>query len=98
MGFSFAMPTTFSNPILNIGKIKYYAVDHTPTLLWNSATWEISRCILPYLQYIVQETENTVLKDALDIEDGIIINKEILSYQNRSLESPYEISKIKTVK
>jgi len=98
MGFSFAIPTTFENPILSIGKIKYYAVDHTPTLLWNSATWEISKCILPYLSNIVEEIDHTILKDAIDIKDGIIINKEILSYQNRSLESPYEIIKIKTVK
>lgn len=96
MGFSFALPTTFSNPILNIGKIKYYAVDHTPTLLWNSASWEISKCILPHLQYIVEELDNDVLKNAVDIKAGMIINKEILSYQNRSLEFPYDIFKIKT--
>ena len=24
------------------GGIHYYAVDHSPSLLWNSATWEIS--------------------------------------------------------
>ncbi len=97
MGFSFAMPTTFSIPILNFGKISYYAVDHTPTLLWNSASWEISRCVLPYLEYIVEETHNTVLKDAVDIKDGMIINKEILSFQNRVLESPNKVIKIKTV-
>jgi N5-(carboxyethyl)ornithine synthase len=98
MGFSFALPTTFSNPILNIGMIKYYAVDHTPTLLWNSASWEISKCVLPYLQYIVEELDNNVLKNAVDIKAGKIINKEILSFQNRSLESPYDIIKIKPVR
>ena len=91
MGFSFAIPTTFSNPVLNIGKITYYAVDHTPTLLWNSASWEISKCILPYLEYVIEETDNNVLKNAVDVIDGTIINKDILAYQNRSLESPYEI-------
>ncbi len=98
MGFSFAIPTTFSNPVFNIGKVTYYAVDHTPTLLWNSASWEISKCILPYLHYIVEETDSDVLKNAVDIKDGMIINKDILSYQNRSLESPYEVIKIKRVK
>ncbi len=102
MGFSFAIPTSFMNPIINVGKFKYYAVDHTPTLLWNSASWEISKCVLPYLQYVVEEsnstvTDNTVLKNAIDIKDGVIINKDILSYQNRSLESPYNVIKIKTV-
>ncbi|MDP4120304.1 MAG: hypothetical protein Q8876_04505 [Bacillota bacterium] len=44
--------------------------DHTPALLWNSATWEISNCILPYLHYIVEQTDNEVLNAAVDIKDG----------------------------
>lgn len=94
MGFSFAMPTTFAKPTLSIGKITYYAVDHTPTLLWNSASWEISQCVLPYLDHIVADTSNEVLENAVDIRDGIIINKDILSYQNRSLKAPYKVIKI----
>ncbi|MHB8129942.1 MAG: Rossmann-fold NAD(P)-binding domain-containing protein [Mobilitalea sp.] len=90
MGFSFAQPTDFINPILKINKIKYYAVDHTPTLLWNSASWEISSSILPYLEYIVEQTDNKDLQDATDIKDGKILNRDILSFQNRSLVYPYK--------
>ena len=90
MGFSFAHPTSFSEPIFKIGNIRYYAVDHTPSLLWNSATWEISNCILPYLPYIVEQKDNTVLNGAVDIKDGKIKNKDILLYQNRSHEYPYK--------
>lgn len=90
MGFSFAHPTDFANPIFKVGNIRYYAVDHTPSLLWNSASWEISNGILPYLPYIVKETENKVLKDATDIKDGKILNEDILSFQNRSLVYPYK--------
>jgi len=90
MGFSFAHPTNFSNPIYKIGNIKYYAIDHTPTLLWNSASWEISNCILPYLPYIVEQSDNKVLEDAIDIKDGKILNRDILSFQNRSLVYPYK--------
>ncbi len=90
MGFSFAHPTSFSEPIFQIGNIKYYAVDHTPTLLWNSATWEISNCILPYLPYIVEQTDNKVLNGAVDFKDGKIKNKDILLYQNRSQVYPYK--------
>jgi alanine dehydrogenase len=90
MGFSFARPTSFSDPIFKIGNIKYYAVDHTPSLLWNSASWEISNGILPYLSYIVEKSENKVLKDATDIKDGKILNKDILSFQNRTLTYPYK--------
>ena len=90
MGFSFAHPTNFSDPIFKIGNIKYYAVDHTPTLLWNSASWEISNSILPYLSYIVEQSDNKVLNDATDIKDGEILNRDILSFQNRSLVYPYK--------
>lgn len=90
MGFSFAQPTNFSNPIFKIGNIKYYVVDHTPTLLWNSASWEVSNCILPYLPYIVEQSDNKVLNDAIDIKDGKILNRDILSFQNRALVYPYK--------
>lgn len=90
MGFSFARPTSFSDPIFKIGNIQYYAVDHTPSLLWNSATWEISNGILPYLQYVVEETDNKVIEDATDIKNGKIMNKDILSFQNRALTYPYK--------
>ncbi len=90
MGFSFAHPTKFSDPIFKIGNIKYYAVDHTPTLLWDSATWEISNAILPYLPYIVEQSENKVLNDAIDIKNGKILNRDILTYQNRSQVYPYK--------
>jgi len=90
MGFSFAHPTNFIDPIFKIGKIKYYSVDHTPTLLWDSASWEISNGILPYLPYIINQSYNKVLYDAMDIKDGTILNRDILSFQNRSLVYPHK--------
>jgi len=90
MGFSFAHPTAFLNPIFTVGNIKYYGVDHTPTLLWDSATWEISKALLPYLPYIVEETDNKVISDAIDIKDGKILNRDILIYQNRSRVYPHK--------
>ena len=91
MGFSFAHPTDFSHPICQIGNILYYSVDHTPTLLWDSATWEISAGLLPYLPDFVQKKENPVLKRATDMRNGIILNKDILTFQNRSLHYPYTV-------
>jgi len=44
LGFDFARPTTFDDPMFDAGAgVRYYAVDHTPSLLWRSATFEISR-------------------------------------------------------
>ena len=31
----------------------YYAVDHSPSYLWNSATWEISSAVLPFLPAVM---------------------------------------------
>jgi len=90
MGFSFARPTDFTNPIFKVGNIKYYAVDHTPSILWDSASWEISNGILPYLPYIVEQSDNEVVNAAIDIKDGKILNRDILSYQNRSVVYPYK--------
>ena len=51
MGFSWANPTTFAEPMFKVGDhIHYYAVDHSPSYLWNSATWEISEALLPFLR------------------------------------------------
>lgn len=89
MGFSFAHPTGFSNPVLKFGNITYYAVDHTPTLLWDSASWEISKGIMPFLKNIAEQTENLVLAEATDIKRGVVLNKDILAYQDRSSEYPH---------
>ncbi|NLH64096.1 MAG: alanine dehydrogenase [Erysipelotrichaceae bacterium] len=98
MGFSFAHPTDFSHPICQIGNILYYAVDHIPTLLWNSATWEISTSLLPYLPDFVQKKENPVLKRATDMRHGIILNKDILAFQNRSHHYPYTVLDVQQTK
>ncbi|WP_283634616.1 N(5)-(carboxyethyl)ornithine synthase, partial [Mycolicibacterium poriferae] len=40
MGFAFARPTSFEDPAFEVGrKVLYYAVDHTPSYLWESATF-----------------------------------------------------------
>ena len=51
MGFEWARPTSFDEPMFTVGPgVHYYAVDHSPTYLWNSATWEISEALIPHLR------------------------------------------------
>jgi N5-(carboxyethyl)ornithine synthase len=96
MGFPFARPTTFDDPVFQIGKSTYYSVDHTPSYLWNSASWEISKCLLPFLERIVmgpdQWKKDETIRRAIEIEGGVIMNPKILSFQNRSAQYPHEIS------
>ncbi len=54
MGFSWARPTTFDDPMFEVGDhIQYYAVDHSPSYLWNSATWENSEALLPFVRTVL---------------------------------------------
>lgn len=94
MGFSFARPTTFSKPVFQVGdRITYYSVDHTPSYLWSAASNEISTALIPYLG-IVQAGEKAwkeepTIARAVDIEDGVIRNLNILSFQRRAKEYPH---------
>jgi alanine dehydrogenase len=94
MGFSWARPTSFADPMFTVGdSVHYYAVDHSPSLLWNSATWEISEALLPYLSTVLGGPEawdrDPVIARAIEICDGIVRNPDILSFQQRAPEYPY---------
>jgi alanine dehydrogenase len=96
MGFSFARPTTFKDPVFEVGKkITYYSVDHTPSYLWSAASREISIALLPYMEIIeagerAWEREKTIAR-AIDIRDGVVQNPNLLSFQRRKKEYPHEI-------
>jgi alanine dehydrogenase len=89
MGFSWARSTSFTEPMFTVGdNIRYYAVDHSPSYLWDSATWEISEALLPYLRPMLGGPKaweaNETLRRAIEISDGVIQNPRILSFQHRS--------------
>ncbi|UQA92543.1 N(5)-(carboxyethyl)ornithine synthase [Streptomyces halobius] len=94
MGFEWSRPTSFGDPMPTVGPgCHYYAVDHSPSHLWNSATWEISQALLPYLRKVmsgpaVWETDATV-SNAIEIRDGVVLNPKILSFQNRTAAYPH---------
>ncbi|WP_067432048.1 N(5)-(carboxyethyl)ornithine synthase [Nocardioides jensenii] len=89
MGFSWARPTTFDDPMFEVGNhIGYYAVDHSPSYLWGSATWENSAALLPFVETVLAGPEawaaNETIQRAIEIQDGRIINPAILAFQNRT--------------
>ncbi len=96
MGFPFARPTGFEQPTFAAGAATYYAVDHTPTYLWDAATWEISESLLPYLPLIMggpeRWREDETVARAVEIRDGVIQNPRILRFQHRQAEYPHRIS------
>jgi alanine dehydrogenase len=94
MGFSWARPTSFADPVFTVGSnIHYYAVDHSPSLLWDSATWEISNALLPHLQTVLGGpaawASDETIRRAIEIRDGIIQNPDILAFQHRAAQYPH---------
>jgi alanine dehydrogenase len=88
MGFSWARPTSFESPTFTVGSnITYYAVDHSPSYLWNSATWEISEALMPYLRTVLAGRESwdadQTVRRAVEILDGSVRNPDILAFQQR---------------
>lgn len=96
MGFEFARPTTFDDPIFEVGRgVVYYAVDHTPSFLFNTASLEHSKPAWPWVQHVVggpkSWDEQPTVGRAIDMRDGVIVNPKILSYQNRDPEYPHRV-------
>jgi alanine dehydrogenase len=94
MGFDWARPTSFADPMFTVAPgVRYYAVDHSPSHLWNSATWEISEALMPFLATVMSggdawEADETI-RGAIEIREGVVQNPRILSFQNRAPAYPH---------
>ena len=93
MGFFFAKPTTFEKPMFKVGMVDYYAVDHTPSYLWESASRCISASLIPYIPTVLAGSEtwqqNETIRRAVNIETGVIQKSTILSFQQRHPSYPH---------
>ena len=93
MGFYFAKPTSFKDPIISIDHIDYYAVDHTPSYFWESATRSISAALIVHLPSVISGRagwkENKTIKNAINIDEGVIVKDHILRFQNRQSTYPH---------
>ncbi len=95
MGFEWARPLSFAEPMFAVGHgSHYYAVDHSPSYLWNSTTWENSEALLNYLPTVAAGPSawerNETIRRAIEIRDGVVVNPRILSFQNRSATPPHD--------
>ncbi len=95
MGFYFAKPTTFKKPMIAIDTIDYYAVDHTPSYYWESASRSISAALLVHLPSVVSGYENwnknKTIKNAVNIKRGVVVKDSILRFQGREKNYPHEL-------
>lgn len=94
MGFSFARPTSFDEPMFTVGTVHYYGVDHTPSYLWDSASRSISAALIVHLEAVLGGRESwaksETVRRAIVIDNGEIRKQTIISFQGRQSEYPYE--------
>jgi alanine dehydrogenase len=97
MAFEWARTTGFDDPMFTVGRgeINYYAVDHSPSLLWNSSSWENSEALLPFLPVVLAGpaawADSLTVDRAVEIQDGVIRNEAIAEFQHRTMEYPHPI-------
>jgi len=95
MGFEFARPTSFAEPWFGVGDrgARYYAVDHSPSYLWEAATHSISTALLPFLRPVMDGPDGWAasrpLSRAIEIRDGVVQNPKILRFQGREAAYPH---------
>ena len=77
------IPTSLKNPIYEIDGVVHYAVDHTPTIFYRSSSSAISKETAKYLDDLIENRPNKILKDALIVENGQIIDERISTFQDR---------------
>ena len=82
-GIESCVPTTIEKPTYYEDGILHYAVDHTPSLYYKTFTNNNSNVLYPYIEELIHGTYGEVLRNALIIERGVIIDQQINLYQNR---------------
>ncbi|MCW3011233.1 MAG: alanine dehydrogenase/PNT domain protein [Solirubrobacterales bacterium] len=94
MGFDWAHATTFDAPLEVVGdRVHYYAVDHSPSLLWDSASSEIGAALLSHLPTVMAGPDawaaDPTIDRAIEIQDGVVRNPRILTFQHRAPDYPH---------
>ena len=81
--------------MLSIGHIDYYAVDHTPSYLWESASRSISAALIVHLPTVVGGRKawenNETIMQSINVNRGVIKKDAILKFQHRSAAYPHAI-------
>lgn len=84
-GVETSVPTSIEQPDYFVDGIRHYVVDHTPSLFYKTASMEISREVIKYLDYLIEGKEmlNETLVKACCIKDGKVLDERINVFQQR---------------
>ena len=84
MGVETSRPTTIADPVYWHGGVLHYAVDHTPALLFRTASESISSTVSRFIDALVLGRDDPVLETATVVRKGKILDEKIIRFQNRS--------------
>lgn len=78
-------PTSLEHPTYSKEGVLHYAVDHTPSIVFQSVSKLFSSLVVNYVDVLIEDRveENSTLQDALIVEDGFILDRRIIEYQKR---------------
>lgn len=82
-GVETCIPTAMDNPTYVVDGVVHYAVDHTPSIFYKTISKSLSEEVSKTIDFLIEENINTVLKDALIMKEGEIIDQRISAFQNR---------------
>ena len=81
--------------MFQVGNVDYYAVDHTPSYLWESASRSISAALIVHLPDVLAGYEswqqNETIRYAVNLDAGVIKKPDIISFQNREASYPHAV-------
>jgi N5-(carboxyethyl)ornithine synthase len=95
MGFFFAKPITFREPMFKVGKVDCCAVDLATNFLWESASRLISAARVAYMDVVLggpaQWKAGVTIRRAINTDAGVVQMPHILWRQGRSPVFPHEL-------
>ena len=74
-------PTTIDNPIYVVDGVIHYAVDNTPAMYSKSVSKALSNNFVSYFDELVTGEYSDEIKKAIGIEQGKIIDEEIIKFR-----------------
>lgn len=82
-GVETCIPTSIEHPTYVVDGILHYAIDHTPSIFYKTFSFNNSKVIYPYIEQLMLNKVGDVLKNSLIIDNGSILDEEIINYQNQ---------------
>lgn len=82
-GIETSIPTTLEAPTYYFDNVLHYVVDHTPSILFKSASKSIGEEVIKYLDDLICDNNNDIVETATVIKNGIIIDERIKRFQGR---------------